>query len=481
MALTPRLDLRHSQSLVMTPQLQQAIKLLALSNIEVEAAVAEEVERNPLLAFEGGGEGSIAAKPEIGEETAGADDLIAAHAGGDDAPLDVDYDIETFHHDSGADSGGSGGDDAFNFDRLACAENSLCEHLMAQAGLAFTGGDLIVARAVIDAVGETGYLTSPLRDIAQALGAPLGQVECVLARAQGFDPPGIAARSLAECLSLQAKAADRYDPAMARLIDNLELLGRGDRRALKRICEVDDEDLSDMIAELRGYDPKPGCRFSATGEGSAIVPDLFVTRAKGGWAVELNSATLPRLIVDRRYHARLSAGGKASKAFASECLAGANWLLKALDQRAQTILKVATELVKQQEGFFGQGVAQLKPLTLARIAEAVGVHETTVSRVTSNKYLACERGLFELKYFFSSGVQAADGEGVSAEAVKSRIRTLIAGERGDAILSDDTLVDLLKEAGFDIARRTIAKYREACGIGSSVQRRRQKAIDRTAA
>jgi RNA polymerase sigma-54 factor len=353
---------------------------------------------------------------------------------------------------------------------------------MGQAGLVFTGADLLVARALIDAVEETGYLTTPLREIADGIGAPLGQIERILDVVQGFDPPGVAARNLSECLSLQARAADRYDPAMARLLANLDLLARGDLRALKRICGVDDEDLRDMIAELRSYDPKPGCRFSSSGEGAAVVPDLFVARTRAGWAVELNAATLPRLIVDRRYHARLSAGGKASKAFAAECMAGANWLVKALDSRAQTILKVATELVRQQEGFFASGVSQLRPLTLARIAEAVGVHETTVSRVTSNKYLECERGLFELKYFFTSGVQASDGGGdASAEAVKSRIRALIAAEKPDAVLSDDTLVERLRNEGIDIARRTVAKYREACGLGSSVQRRRHKAIDRTAA
>lgn len=479
MALTPRLDLRTSQQLVMTPQLQQAIKLLALSNVEVEAAVAEEVERNPLLAFEGE-EGSAPGKAEIAEEAPGADALIAQGEGAADAPLDVDFDSETFHHDSTSDGSGSAGTDAFDIERVACAEGSLCEHLMAQAGATFDGVDLLISRAVVDAVEETGYLTTPLREIADGMGVSLGQVERILAIIHGFDPPGIAARTLAECMALQARAADRYDPAMARLIGNLDLLGRGDLRALRRICAVDDEDLRDMIAELRSYDPKPGCRFASNEGAGVIIPDLFVARTGNGWAVELNAATLPRLIVDRRYHARLASGGKASKAFAAECMTGANWLLKALDSRAQTILKVAIELVRHQEGFFSHGVAGLKPLTLARVAEAIGVHETTVGRVASNKSLACERGVFALQYFFTSGVHSADGgESASAEAVKSRIRALIAVET--ETLSDDALVDRLREEGFDIARRTVAKYREACGIGSSVQRRRQKAIDRGAA
>lgn len=471
MALTPRLDLRTSQQLVITPQLQQAIQLLALSNIEVEAAIAAEVERNPLLAFEDGEHGTAPAKADVPEDAPGADALIALGAGEADAPLDMD--ISQMFGD--AEGGGSATGEGFDLERVACGEGSLCEHLMAQAGLVFGGAELVTARAVIDALEDTGYLATPLREIADGVGMPLGKAQRVLTTIQGFDPAGVAARSLAECLALQARAADRYDPAMARLIDNLELLGRGDTRALRRICDVDADDLADMIAELRAYDPKPGCRFSQSSESGAIVPDLFVTRTRNGWAVELNAATLPRLLVDRRYHARLCAGDKASRSFASECLGNANWLLKALDSRAQTILKVATELVRQQEGFFTGGSAGMKPLTLARVADAIGVHETTVGRVASNKYLHCERGLFELRFFFPSGNE----DGASAEAVKSRIRALIGAETD--VLSDDTLVDRLRADGIDVARRTVAKYREACGIGSSVQRRRKKAIDRSAA
>jgi RNA polymerase sigma-54 factor len=271
---------------------------------------------------------------------------------------------------------------------------------------------------------------------------------------------------------------------MARLIDNLDYLARGNLPALKRICGVDDEDLADMIRELRGYDPKPGCRFVQSERVDAAIPDVFVARRANGWAIELNNATLPRLLVNRTYYAELAGGAqdRRSKAWLSECLASANWLLKALDQRARTIVKVATEIVKQQDGFFRHGVSQLRPLTLRQVADAIGMHESTVSRVTSNKYLACDRGLFELKYFFTSGIQSADGgDAVSAEAVKSQIRGLISAEQPDAILSDDQLVDLLRAKGFDIARRTVAKYREAVGIGSSVQRRRQKAIGARAA
>lgn len=497
MALGPRLDLRQSQSLVMTPQLQQAIRLLALSNLEVESFIAEEIEKNPLLES-GGAEPEPAGErgPEAEPEIAAPDALPEIDAGGGDAALDLDQDSEDFHQDSAVDAmhgpqgglgmegmGGGGSDEGVDFDAFSGEQVSLHEHLRHQAGEILRGADLIIADRIIEQIEETGYLHAPLLEIAQKLGAPLHEVERVLAIIQTFDPAGIAARSLAECLALQARDANRHDPAMARLIDNLDYLARGNLAALKRICGVDDEDMADMIRELRAYDPKPGCRFMASDRVDAIVPDIFVTRRGAGWAVELNSATLPRLLVNRTYYNELASGpqDRQSKAWLSECLQSANWLLKALDQRARTIVKVASEIVVQQEGFFRHGVAQLKPLTLRAVAETISMHESTVSRVTSNKYLACDRGLFELKYFFTSGIQSNDGgDAASSEAVKSRIRALIAAEDAVKILSDDQLVDMLKAEGFDIARRTVAKYREAIGLGSSVQRRRQKAIGRAA-
>jgi RNA polymerase sigma-54 factor len=491
-SIAPRLDLRQSQSLVMTPQLQQAIRLLALSNVEVEGFIAEEIERNPLLDAGAGEEvPAVEAAPEVPEELPGAD----AFGGGGEAPLDLDVNDENLHQDSASDRAldgglgmeglGSGGWDGEgpDFDSFAAEGESLHDHLVAQAGERLSGPDLVIAGQIIEQVDETGYLLSTTLEIANRLGAPLAEVERILAIVQSFDPSGVAARSLAECLALQAKEADRYDPAMARLIDNLDYLAKGNFSALKRICGVDDEDLGDMIRELRAYDPKPGCRFAGEERVNAVVPDVFVARRGFGWAVELNSATLPRLLVNRRYYAELTGGAdRRSKAWLSECLASANWLIKALDQRARTIVKVASEIVKQQDGFFRHGVAQLRPLTLRQVAEAIGMHESTVSRVTSNKYLSCDRGLYELKYFFTSGIQSSDGgDAVSAEAVKSHIKALIAAEDPRAILSDDQLVELLRAKGFDIARRTVAKYREAIGLGSSVQRRRQKAIGSHAA
>lgn len=504
MSLGPRLDLRQSQQLVMTPQLQQAIRLLALSNLEIESFIAEEIDKNPLLDSGGGDEEAHmeAAEPEMmlgeAEELVTVDRLVREGDATADAPLDIDYDSENFHQDSPADSmrgmdGGLGlegistsaaGGEAPDYEEFASGGVSLHEHLTAQAGAALSGTDLIIAGQIIDQIEETGYFLGSLLDLAQRLGVALHEVERVLAIVQTFDPAGVGARSLSECLAIQAREANRYDPAMARLIDNLDYVAKGNFAALKRICGVDDEDLADMIRELRAYDPKPGCRFGHGDQVDAIVPDVFVGRRGNGWAIELNSATLPKLLVNRTYYAELSSGpqDKQSKAWLSDCLASANWLIKALDQRARTIVKVCTEIVKQQDGFFRHGVAHLRPLTLRQVAEAIGMHESTVSRVTSNKYLACDRGLFELKYFFTSGIQSADGgDAVSAEAVKSHIKALIAAESPRAILSDDQLVELLRAKGFDIARRTVAKYREAMGIGSSVQRRRQKAIEGRAA
>lgn len=482
MGLGPSLSIRQSQQLVLTPQLAQAIKLLQLSNLELEAYVAEEIAKNPLLESRSDdepepGTGEFAAEDADGDDgpdDPGADNLILGQAD-DDRPLDMDWQSEALETDSYSDvvtSGGGG--EAFDFDGVEYSAASLAEHLIDQLhGRSGEAGDL--ARIIAETVDETGYLAVPLEQIAEMTGAPIASIEKALALVQDLEPAGVGARSLAECLALQARAADRYDPAMARLIDNLDLLSKGRMADLKRICGVDDEDLADMIRELRAYDPKPGCRFSAAGV-EDVTPDVFVRKTRAGYAVELNQATLPRLLVDRRYYQELKSGpqDKASRAWLSECLQTANWLVKALDQRARTIVKVVSEIVKRQQGFFDRGVSAMKPMTLREVAEAIEMHESTVSRVTSNKYLFCDRGLFELKYFFGSGVASVEGDGAAANAVKAGIKELIDAET--EILSDDAIAALLKQRGFDVARRTVVKYREAMGIGSSIQRRRMRKI-----
>lgn len=499
MNIGPRLDLRQSQQLVMTPQLQQAIKLLALSNLEIETFIGEALDANPLLELgnrEGGPEdraesGADAAEPrEALSEESGIDELIGEGRGEADQPLDIDPAAIDRDRDTGDGNvfglegqvRSVGGTEGPGIEERGGGEATLVAHLTAQLGTAAPDEHTaFIAAYLIGQLDEAGYLPVSLRDLATDLGANLAEVEAALAVVQSLDPTGVGARGLAECLALQAKEADRYDPCMARLIDNLDLLAKGNIKQLKRICEVDDEDFADMMAELRGYDPKPGLRFGGTPEAAPVVPDILVrARGDGGWDIAINQATLPRLLVNRGYYLQLKSAcaDKASRAWLSERLTDANWLLKALDQRQKTILKVAAEIVKQQDGFFRRGVSELKPLTLRMVADAIDMHESTVSRVTANKYLNCERGTFELKYFFTSGVASTDGEGaVSAEAVKSQIRALVDAEDPARILSDDALVDLLREKGFDLARRTVAKYREAIGIGSSVQRRRQKALE----
>ena len=482
MGLGPSLSIRQSQQLVLTPQLRQAIQLLQLSNLELDSFLAEELSKNPLLEArtdeDDGGAPDPAIELEASSDEApddpGADDLIMGGAD-DDRPLDVDWQSEALENDSFSDVvTSSGSEEGFDFDRVQYTAASLAEHLTDQLhGQAGELGNL--ARIIAETLDETGYLTVPIGQIAELTGASTTLVERALKLVQGLDPAGVGARSLAECLALQARAADRYDPAMARLIDNLELLSKGRTADLKRICGVDDEDLADMIRELRAYDPKPGCQFSSQ-PAEDVTPDVLIRRTRAGFAVELNQATLPRLLVNRRYYQELKSGpqDKQSRAWLSECLQSANWLVKALDQRARTIMKVVSEIVKRQHGFFERGVTAMKPMTLREVAEAIGMHESTVSRVTSNKYLLCDRGLFELKYFFGSGVTSAEGEGAAAEAVKAGIRDIVDAETD--VLSDDAIAGLLKQKGFDVARRTVVKYREAMGIGSSIQRRRRRKI-----
>jgi RNA polymerase sigma-54 factor len=301
-------------------------------------------------------------------------------------------------------------------------------------------------------------------------------VQAVLTRLQGFEPTGVFARDVAECLRLQLIERDRCDPAMSTLLENLDLLAKRDMSGLRRACEVDEEDLKEMLAELRALTPRPGAAFG--GEPAApITPDAVVRESLGGlWHVELNSDALPRLLVDQRYHARVSGGARtdADKTFVADCLASANWLVRSLDQRAKTILKVASEIVRQQDGFLAFGVEHLRPLNLKTVAEAIGMHESTVSRVTSNKYLATPRGVFEMKFFFTAAIQSSDGGAAhSAESVRHKIRQLIESEvEPETVLSDDRIVEILNETGIDIARRTVAKYRESMRIPSSVERRR---------
>jgi RNA polymerase sigma-54 factor len=494
MALTQKLQRRQVQALVMTPQLMQAIKLLQLSNLDLAAHVDAELERNPLLERANEGETEETRPEPEGVPQSGdwfGEELETSRSTIEDR---LDTSLENVFPDDVStrpaapempvQSEWAGvrstirEDGDYNLEAFVSAETTLAGHLAEQMALVLADpGDQLIGRYLIDLVDETGYLAGDIREVAQKLGAPLTRIEAVLVVLQTLDPSGVCARSLAECLTIQLKERNRFDPAMQLLVEHLDLLARRDLSALKKLCGVDDEDLHEMIAELRALDPKPGLAFGSAPV-QPVIPDVFVRNgADGTWVVELNSDTLPKVLVSQTYYAEVSKTAKnpAEKAYLADCLQSASWLVRALDQRAKTILKVATEIVRQQDGFLRFGVAHLKPLNLKTVAEAISMHESTVSRVTANKYMATSRGIFELKYFFTSAIASADGgDAHSAEAVRHRIRQLIASETVADVLSDDTIVEKLRAAGIDIARRTVAKYREAMRIPSSVQRRREK-------
>jgi RNA polymerase sigma-54 factor len=477
MALSQRLDLRQTQALVMTPQLQQAIKLLQLSNMELSAYIDGELEQNPLLErddapAEGAAESEPAAAPEEGEDVA-AWDAVAGTEG--EGSIDLAGDPSAWQSPAPRPQSS---ETLPGLDQTLTRPTTLRDHLLAQLSVDLADpADRVIGAHLVDMVDDAGYLQGDLGEVAERLGCGVERVEATLKQLQRFDPPGVFARDLAECLALQLQDRDRLDPAMKALVDNLPLLASRDAPTLMKLCGIDAEDLAEMVAELKALNPKPGLAFD-TAAAEPVVPDVLVRPQGGGFAIELNNDTLPRVLVNNRYYAEVqgAARSKAEKDYLAERYQQANWLVKALHQRATTILKVATEIVRQQEGFFRHGVQHLRPLVLRDIAEAIEMHESTVSRVTSNKYMASPRGIYELKYFFTSAIAAASGgESLSAEAVRYRIKALIEGE-GDDVLSDDRVVEILLKEGIDIARRTVAKYREAMRIPSSVQRRRARAL-----
>jgi RNA polymerase sigma-54 factor len=518
MAITTKLELRQTHNLVMTPQLQQAIKLLQLSNLELVRFVEAELERNPLLERADGEEpadpasepASIDLKGGAQAETAGAAETASSdgeaepgdgewewvdlETGGsrneelDAEPQDVFPDADAIAPGALKDSGwaslgqGSrmGADEDSNLEAYVAEEKTLRDRLTDQLVLALADpARRLIGHHLIDMIDEAGYLRGDLAGLAELLDAPLELVEETLAVMQGFEPCGVLARDLRECLMVQLKEQDRCDPAMAALVDNLNLLAVHDLAGLKRAARVSDEDLLDMVQELRRLNPKPGLKYGSAPT-QPIVPDVLVRALPdGSFHVELNSDTLPRVLINQSYYATVSKSTtrKEDKSYLVDCLQTANWLLKSLDQRARTILKVAQEIVRQQDAFLTYGVRHLRPLNLKTVADAISMHESTVSRVTANKYMSTNRGLFELKYFFTSAIAATcEGDAHSSEAVRDRIRAMIEAEPASEVLSDDKIVERLKGDGIDIARRTVAKYREALRIPSSVRRRRLKRI-----
>lgn len=489
MVLTQRLDVRQSQSLIMTPQLQQAIKLLQMSNQELSEFVAEEIEQNPLLERGDSEENSDSPEgsqstSEIGSEGGAQNESSEPAASADELQGEPSIESDSWDGDEGSSNDSYLTSSHNNFDdEFSAAENiaerpSLRDHILSQIHVDILDPiDRMIAVALMELLDEAGYLPQDLELVRTQLGVTHDHLEDVIVRLQRFDPPGIFARSLRECLAIQLREKNRLDPAMEILLQNLDLLAKRERNSLIKLCGVDAEDLTDMISEIKLLTPKPALSFHAD-VAQPIVPDVMLRAQSGGvWHVELNNDTLPRVLANERYYTKVqgAARNKSDKEYLSERWQQANWLIKALNQRATTILKVASEIVRQQDKFFVHGVQHLKPLILRDIAAAVEMHESTVSRVTQHKYITTPRGLFELKYFFTTGLSRNDGgETISSESVRQRIHDLIAAEDPKHVLSDDRLAELLHQEGIDVARRTVAKYREALHIASSAQRRREK-------
>jgi RNA polymerase sigma-54 factor len=509
MALSAHLHMRQAQSLVMTPQLMQSIQLLQMTHFELVQFIEMEVEKNPLLemltdeppspaptqedsveALDSAADRASLAEGELSGDWYESD--VTGHAEHLNEALDSNFDTDFTENANPnqtrladlvsqkvGSSGASQTGEAYDFDDFSASQISLLEHVAQQIPfVARSVKDRLIAQHLADQLDDNGYIHADLDDLALRLGTTRTDVDRVLYLLQGLEPGGIFASSLSECLEIQLRQKDRLDPAMAALVKNLELLARRDFSSLRKICGVDEEDLLDMLAEIRALNPKPGAQFLPTNQ-ETIIPDIVVRpHHNGSWQVELNPDTLPQVLVNQEYFAsvsRLTAKNSPDYTFLNECMQNANWLTRSLDQRAKTILKVSIEIVRQQDAFLVHGVDQLRPLNLKTVADAIKMHESTVSRVTSNKYIMTPRGLFELKYFFTASINSAEGgDNHSAESVRHKIRALIAKETSGSILSDDDIVDHLKGSGIDIARRTVAKYREAMDIPSSVQRRREK-------
>lgn len=511
----PHLALRQTQSLVITPALRQAIALLQMTNLELDELIEKEVEMNPFLEREGDmAQADMAQADTVPDHVPSereqeyhgltgnydAPDQSAIH----DTPIDdkLEFDasnvftgdtennaVETFDTDPqlNYERGGSHDfdDGDYSFEHRLAKEDSLFEHVSRQIQLEFSAPqDRMIGVALMEGLDEAGYYRGNLHDVATQMECEISDVEMVLARMQQFDPSGIFALNLAQCMEIQLREQGLLTPVMQIMLANIGLLERHDFKALQKKCGVDEQQLKNMLVALRRTDPKPGSRFHHD-IAQTLIPDILMRKNKDAnnpdaWILELNPDTLPRVLVNQRYAAMIQSKNvnKEEKQFLIDKYQGAQWLVKAMDQRAQTIIKVAAEIVRQQEAFFAYGAAYLKPLVLRDVAEQVEVHESTVSRVTTGKYMSTPRGLFELKYFFSSSVGGAENGDVgmahSSNAIKVRIKELVDAEDVAKILSDDDIVNLLKAEDIAIARRTVTKYREAMGIGSSVERRRQK-------
>ncbi|MEM9061315.1 MAG: RNA polymerase factor sigma-54 [Pseudomonadota bacterium] len=495
MSIGLRLDLRQTQQLVMTPQLQQAIKLLQMSHVELQGFIGSEIEKNPLLELES------ASEPEQVESAANAETEAAETLTAEPSIEELDarqndlsllgetYDSGVHNlHDTTPSDGPSpfqrtgpvnapvGNDtESRPLEERISGRTSLRDHLLGQIGqISAEPGVSALARALVDELDENGYLRSALDDVAERFSVSDLTCRRALELLQSCEPTGVGARSLGECLALQLRERNRFDPVIAKLLENLPLLADGKLQKLARLCATGEDEIREMVRELRDLDPHP-CSGFDTEEPETLIPDLLLKPMDwGGWSVELNPETLPRVLIDKTYMAHIGNGCDETRKYLTECHSSASWLVRSLDQRSRTIVTIASEIVRQQEGFFRDGIHGLKPMTLRDVADAVGMHESTASRVTANKYIATERGIFELRFFFTNAVAGSGGD-VAAEAVRHRIQAMVDAEPPNGVLSDDAIVSALQNDGISIARRTVAKYRKSLRIPSSSQRRRMKA------
>ncbi|MFV0627519.1 MAG: RNA polymerase factor sigma-54 [Alphaproteobacteria bacterium] len=490
MAIAPRLEIKQTQSLLMTPQLRQAINLLQMSNLELNDLITQELENNPFLEREEDVVNNLEIDnqtiDDYGDETSQSEAIESYE-------IDTDYDNQT--DDFGSDREGyeenadyawdnqSKSQNAFAdedydfFEKKLKDEKTLLSFLQEQIQINFYKPyEKLIASHLVEFLDDAGYFRGNLRELSQKMKVSEEVLDDILYVLKTFEPSGIFSQSLAECLEIQLKDKNLLDKPMQKLLQNLELLAEGKGKELLKICELEDEKkLLNMIREIKALNPKPTAEYNFETT-TYIIPDVFVKRGKyGEYALELNSMSLPKVLINQSYKSYVDSPNKETGKYVKSQISSASFLVKALHQRATTILKVSEEIVKNQYDFFEKGVQHLKPMLLKDIAEAAEIHESTVSRVTTNKYMHTPRGIFELKYFFSSAAGTFNGdENTSTTAIKYKIKELIDTEKTDKILSDDNLVELLAQRGIKIARRTIAKYRESLNIPTSAERKRIK-------
>ncbi|HCP2239143.1 TPA: RNA polymerase factor sigma-54 [Escherichia coli] len=470
------LQLRLSQQLAMTPQLQQAIRLLQLSTLELQQELQQALESNPLLEQIDTHE-EIDTRETQDSETLDTADALEQKEMPEELPLDASWDTI---YTAGTPSGTSGD---YIDDELPVYQGettqTLQDYLMWQVELTpFSDTDRAIATSIVDAVDDTGYLTVPLEDILESMGdeeIDIDEVEAVLKRIQRFDPVGVAAKDLRDCLLIQLSQFDKTTPWLeeARLIisDHLDLLANHDFRTLMRVTRLKEDVLKEAVNLIQSLDPRPGQSIQ-TGEPEYVIPDVLVRKHNGHWTVELNSDSIPRLQINQHYASMCNnARNDGDSQFIRSNLQDAKWLIKSLESRNDTLLRVSRCIVEQQQAFFEQGEEYMIPMVLADIAQAVEMHESTISRVTTQKYLHSPRGIFELKYFFSSHVNTEGGGEASSTAIRALVKKLIAAENPAKPLSDSKLTSLLSEQGIMVARRTVAKYRESLSIPPSNQRK----------